>query len=140
MGCPGARDGVVEPHSGGGQGPGHAVDPFATRQGCELPDGVVHLGAYSVCASDFAEHLGDLGAHGGGALVDECTHEGHCCLLALRGHLCEPQGPVILQAVTRGVEVVPRPVLRDLELDVVQVARSVGVVGDGRGDVLRHPP
>ena len=55
-------------------------------------------------------------------MVDECTHEGHRCLLALRWHPCEPQGPVILQAVPRGVEGVPRPVLRDLDRDVVQVA------------------
>ena len=73
-------------------------------------------------------------------MVDECTHEGHRCLLAPRWHPCEPQGPAILQAVPRGVEGVPRPVLRDLHRDVVQVACSVGVVGDERGDVLRHPP
>ena len=65
MGCPGARDGVVEPHFQGGQGPGYAVDPVAARQGCEFRDGVVHLGAYAVCAGDFPEHPGDLGAHGG---------------------------------------------------------------------------
>ena len=69
--------------------------------------------------------------------MDECTHEGHRCLLAPRWHLCEPQGPVILQALPRGVEGVPRLVLRDLDRDVVQVACSVGVVGDERGDVLR---
>ena len=45
-----------------------------------------------------------------------------------------------LKPVPRGVEGVPRPVLRDLDGDVVQVACSVGVVGDERGDVLRHPP
>ena len=73
-------------------------------------------------------------------MVEECTHEGHRCLLAPRWHSCEPQGPVILQAVSRGVEGVPRPVICDLDGDVVQVARSVGVVGDERGDVLRHPP
>ena len=73
-------------------------------------------------------------------MVDEYTHEGHRCLLAPRWHPCEPQGPVILQAVPRGVEGVPRPVLRDLDRDVVQVACSVGVVGDERGDVLRRPP
>ena len=72
--------------------------------------------------------------------MDECTHEGPRCLLAPRWHLCEHQGLVILQAVPRGVEGVPRPVLRDLDHDVVQVACSVGVVGDERGDVLRHPP
>ena len=55
-------------------------------------------------------------------MVDECTHEGHCCLLAPRWYPCEPQGPVILQAVPRGVKGVPRPVLRDLDGDVVQVA------------------
>ena len=68
------------------------------------------------------------------------TIEGHRCLLAPRWHPCEPQGPVILQAVPRGVGDVPRPVLRDLDRDVVQVARSVGVIGDERGDVLGHPP
>ena len=73
-------------------------------------------------------------------VVDECTHEGHSCLLAPGWHPCEPQGPVILQAVPRGVKGVPRPVLRDLDGDVVQVARSVRVVGDERGDVLCHPP
>ena len=139
MSRPGARDGVVHPHSQGGQGPGYAVDPVASRQSCELRDGVVHLGAYSVRAGYLPEHLGDLGAHGGCAVVDECTHEGHRCLLAPRGHPCEPQGPVILQAVPRSVEGVPCPVLRYLDRDVVQVACSVGVVGDERGDVLRHP-
>ena len=73
-------------------------------------------------------------------MVDECTHEGHRCLLAPRWHQCEPKGLVILQAVPRGVGGVPRPVHRDLDRDVVQVARSVGVVGDERGDVLCHPP
>ena len=73
-------------------------------------------------------------------MVDECTHEGHRCLLAPRWHPCEPQGPVILQAVPPGVEGVPRPILRDLARDVVQVACSVRVVGDERSDVLRHPP
>ena len=72
--------------------------------------------------------------------MDECTHEGHRRLLAPRWHPCEPQGPVILQAVLRGVEGVSRPVLRDLNRDVVQVACSVGVVGDEGGDVLCHPP
>ena len=47
-------------------------------------------------------------------MVDECTHEGHCCLLAPRWHPCEPQGPVILQALRPGVEGVPRPVFRDV--------------------------
>ena len=72
-------------------------------------------------------------------MVDECTHEGHRCLLAPRGYPCEPQGPVILQAVPRGVKGVLQPVLRDLDRDVVQVARGVGVVGDEVGDVLCHP-
>ena len=31
MGRPGARDGVVQPHSQGGQGPGYAVDPVTPR-------------------------------------------------------------------------------------------------------------
>ena len=72
--------------------------------------------------------------------MDECTQDGHRCLLAPRWHPCEPQGPVILQSVPRGVKGVPRPVFRDLDRDVVQVACSVGVVGDERGDVLCHPP
>ena len=72
--------------------------------------------------------------------MDECTHEGHRCLLAPHWRPCEPQAPVILQAVPRGVEGVPRPVLRDLDRDVVQVARGVRVVGDEGGDVLRQPP
>ena len=71
---------------------------------------------------------------------DECTHEGHRCLLAPRWQPCEPQGPVILLAVPRGVKRVPRPVPHDLDRDVVQEARGVGVVGDERGDVLRHSP
>ena len=72
-------------------------------------------------------------------MVDECTNEGHRCLLAPRWHPCEPQGPDILLAVPRGVKRVPRPVFGDLDRDVVQVACSVGVVGDERGDVLRRP-
>ena len=73
-------------------------------------------------------------------MVDECTEQGHRYLLAPRWHPCEPQGPVILQPVPRGVEGVPRPVLCALDRDVVQVARGVGVVGDERGDGLHHPP
>ena len=73
-------------------------------------------------------------------MVDECTHEGHRCLLAQRWHPCEPQVPVILQAVPRRVEGVPCPVLRDLDCGVVQVPRGVGVVGDENGDILPHPP
>ena len=72
-------------------------------------------------------------------MVNEFTHEGHRCLLAPRWHPCEPEGLVILQAVSRGVKGIPRPVLCDLDRDVVQVARGVGVVGDEGGDVLRHP-
>ena len=72
--------------------------------------------------------------------MDECTHEGHRCLLAPRGHPCEPQGPVILQAVPRGVEGVSCPVLRDLDRDVVQVACSVGVVGDEGATYCVTPP
>ena len=71
---------------------------------------------------------------------DECAHEGYRCLLAPRWHSREPQGPVILQAVLRGVEGVLRPVLRVPDGDVVQVARGVGVVGNEGGDVLRHSP
>ena len=73
-------------------------------------------------------------------MVDGCSHERHRYLLAPRWYSREPQGPVILQAVSRGVEGVPRPVFRDLDRDVVQVARGVGVVGDEGGDILRHSP
>ena len=72
--------------------------------------------------------------------MDECAHEGHRCLLAPCCHPCEPQGPVILQAIPRGLDVLSRPVLPALDRDGVQVARGVGVVADGGGDVLRHPP
>ena len=73
-------------------------------------------------------------------MVKECAHEGHGCLLAQRWHPREPQGPVILQAVPGGVEGLSHPVLRDLDHDVVQVARSVGAFGDEGGDVLCHSP
>ena len=73
-------------------------------------------------------------------MVDECAHKGHRCLLARRWHPREPRGPVVLQAVPRGVEGVSRPVLCVLDRDVVQVARGVGVVGDEGSDVLRHSP
>ena len=73
-------------------------------------------------------------------MVDECAHERRRCLLAPRWHSRKPEDPVILQAVPRGVEGVSRPVLRDLDRDVVQVARGVGVVGHEGGDVLRHSP
>ena len=63
--CSGACDGVVEPHSQGGQGLGYAVDPVAPCQGCELRDRVVYLGAYAVRTGDLPEHPGDLAAHGG---------------------------------------------------------------------------
>ena len=66
-------------------------------------------------------------------------HEGHRSLLAPRWHSRKPRGLVILQAVPPGVEGVSRPVLRDLDLHLIQVGRCVGVVGDERGDVLRHP-
>ena len=65
LGCPGARDGVVEPHSQGGQGPGYAVDPVAPCQGCELRDGVVYLGTYVVRSGNFPEYPGNLSAHRG---------------------------------------------------------------------------
>ena len=71
-------------------------------------------------------------------MVDECAHQDPRCLLAQRWHWRKPQGPVILQAVPRGVEGVSRPVLRDLDRDRVQVLRGVGLVGDEAGDVLRH--
>ena len=73
-------------------------------------------------------------------MVDERAHEGHRCLLAPRWHPRESQGTAILQAVPRGVESPPRPVLRDLDRDVVQVARAFGVVADEGGDILRHSP
>ena len=140
MGRPGARDGVVEPQPQSGHCPGRAVEPVAPRQGCELQDGVVYLRADAVHAGDFPEHPGDLGAHGGRAVVDELAHEGHRRLLTSRWHPRKPQGPVVLQAVPRGAESVPRPFLRDVERDVVQVARGVGVVGDEGGNVLCHSP
>ena len=37
-------------------------------------------------------------------MVDECAHEGHRRLLATRWHPLEPQGPVIMQGVPRGIE------------------------------------
>ena len=70
----------------------------------------------------------------------ECAHEGDCRLLASRWHPHKPQSPVILLAVLRGVESVPRPVLHDLDRDVGLVAHGVGVVGDEGGDVLCHSP
>ena len=73
-------------------------------------------------------------------MVDECAHEGHRSLLAPRWHPREPQGPVILQAVPRGLKGVSRPAPCDLDRDVVQVARGIGVVGDEGGDVLRPSP
>ena len=73
-------------------------------------------------------------------MVDERAHEDHRCRLALRCHPRKPQGPVIVQAVPRGVEGLPRPVLCDLDGDVVHVARGVGVVSDEAGDILRHSP
>ena len=45
-----------------------------------------------------------------------------------------------MQAVPGGVEGVPRPVLRDQDRDVVQVARGVRVVSDEGGNVLGQPP
>ena len=140
MGYPRAFDGVVEPHPQSSQGPGYAVDPVAPRQGGELQDGLVYLGADAMCAGDFSEHPGDLGAHRGRAVVDKCAHEGYHCLLAPRGHPRKPGGPVVMQAVPRGIESVPRPVIGDLDRDVVKVAPGVGVVGDEGGDVLCHTP
>ena len=65
-------------------------------------------------------------------MLDQCAHEGHRRLMARCGHPCEPQGSVVLQAVVGGIKGVPRPVLRDLYGDVVQVVRGVRVVsGDG---------
>ena len=96
--------------------------------------------AYAVHAGNFPEHPGDLGAHEGSAVADERALEGQRRLLATRWPPCESQGPVILQAVPRGIESVPRPVLRNLDCDVVQVARGVGVVGDEGGDILRNTP
>ena len=58
-------------------------------------------------------------------MAEECAHEGNCCLRAPCRHPCKPQGPVILQAVPGGVKGVPRPVLRALDRDVVQVVRGV---------------
>ena len=73
-------------------------------------------------------------------MVDECAHQGHHCLLAPHWHPRKPQGPVSLQAVLRGVESEPRPVLHDLDREVVQVVRGVRVVDNEGGDVLCHSP
>ena len=90
-------------------------------------------------------------------MVDECTHEGHRCLLALRGHSREPQGPVILQAVPRGVEGVPlgrwgpwqrlryllaTTVLRPLPLVTLTHFRGLRAMGHGNGvgPPPQHPP
>ena len=114
------------------------MDPVAPRQGCELRDRVVYLGADAVRAGYFPEYPRDLSAQGGQAVVHKCSYEGHRCLLAPRWHSRNPQGPIVLQAVPRGVESVPRPVIRNLDHDVVQVARGVRVVGDKGGDLLYH--
>ena len=100
----------------------------------------MYLGADAVRTGDYRERPVDLSAHGCRAVVDECAHEGHRCLLAPLWHPRKPQGPVVLHALPRGLESPPRPVLRDLDRDVVQVARGVGVVDDEGGDVLRHSP
>ena len=70
VGRPVALDWVVEPRSQSSQRLGYAIDPVAPRQGCELRDGIVHLGADAMRASDFPEHPPGLGAHGGQAVVD----------------------------------------------------------------------
>ena len=131
---------VVESNSQRGRRPGYVVDPVTPRKGYEYQDGVVHFGADSVGAGDFPEHPGDLGAQEGRAAVNECVHEGQRRLLAPRWHSREPHGPVISQAVPRAVEGVLHPVLRDLDRDVVQVARGIGVLGNEGGDVLRYSP
>ena len=73
-------------------------------------------------------------------MVDYCAQEGHRRLLAPFLPPRKPQGPFFLQGVPRGVRSVPRPVFRDLDRDVVHVARGVGVVGDEGGDVLFRSP
>ena len=95
-GRPGALDGVVDPHSQCSQGPGYAIDLVAPRQGCELRDRTLHLGADAMHASGFPEHPGGLGAQGGRAVVDERAHEGHRRQLAPCPHPREPKGPVVL--------------------------------------------
>ena len=50
-----------------------------------------------------------------------------------------PGGPIVLQAVPRGIEGVPRPVPCYLDGDVIQVPRAVRVVSDEGGNVLVHP-
>ena len=72
------------------------MDPAAPRHGRELQDGVVHLKADAMCASDLPEHPGVLSAHRGQAVVPERAHEGHCCLLSLPWRPWEPQGTVLL--------------------------------------------
>ena len=61
-------------------------------------------------------------------MVGERAHKGHRCLLAPCSHPCEPQGQVVLQAVSGGTEGVRRPVLRDMDGDVVHVPRGVSAV------------
>ena len=81
-GRPGTRGGVVEPRPQCSQGPGHANDSVAPRQGCELWDGMMHFRADAMLAGDVPEHPGGLSAHGGRAVVDERAHGGQRRLLA----------------------------------------------------------
>ena len=71
-------------------------------------------------------------------MVDERTHEGHICLLARRWHPCEPQGPVILQAVPAGP---PQPHTRAHSTWVADPngPPSGRAVGGGRAPDLRRP-
>ena len=96
LGRPGARDGVVERHPQSSEGLGYAVALVAPRQGCELRDGLVHLGAAAMRTGDVRERPGVLSAHRGRAVVGERAYKGHRRLLAPCWHQPEPEGPVVL--------------------------------------------
>ena len=138
VGCPGARDGVVELHSKGGQGPGYAVDPVAPCKGCKLRDGVVYLGAYAVRTGDFLGHPGDLGrtkaerlwtsVPGGATAV--CWHRVGTPVSHRVRSICR-----LSREASKGYRA-----LSFATGDVVQVAPGFGVVRDEGGDVLRQPP
>ena len=96
VGRPGAPDGVAEPIPEAARVWGMRSTQYPPRQGCELQDGMVPLGADAMGGGDLREYPGGLGTHGGRLVVDERAHEGHGGLLAPCRHLREPQGPVVL--------------------------------------------
>ena len=73
-------------------------------------------------------------------MVDECAHEGHRCLLAPRWHPRETQGPVILQAVPRGVEVLFLPVDIGFSVVLVDAGRLFRCAGHHLMCVATGPP